>query len=88
MFAEINFLDIFERFGVTMGFLMFLLWTSYNGFGWLGSNIILPLHHRHMLFIDRLEDSLREVAKAQSESMHILTEVLKQTKTMHKEPRP
>lgn len=76
MFADINFIDIFERFGVSLSFLIFLLWVTYKGFGWLGSNILLPLHQRHMLFIDRLENSINEVAKVQSESMRILSEVL------------
>jgi hypothetical protein len=76
MFADINFIDIFERFGVSLSFLIFLLWVTYKGFGWLGSNILLPLHQRHMLFIDRLESSINEVAKVQSESMRILSEVL------------
>jgi hypothetical protein len=76
MFADINFIDIFERFGVSLSFLIFLLWVTYKGFGWLGSNILLPLHQRHMLFIDRLENSINEVSKVQSESMRILAEVL------------
>ena len=76
MFADLNIVDIFERFGVTLSFLIFLLWVTYKGFGWLGSNILLPLHQRHMLFIDRLENSINEVAKVQSESMRILSEVL------------
>jgi len=76
MFADINFIDIFERFGVSLSFLIFLLWVTYKGFGWLGGNILLPLHQRHMLFIDRLENSINEVAKVQSESMRILAEVL------------
>lgn len=85
MFGEINFVDIFEKFGVSLGFLIFLLWVTYKGFGWLGGNILLPLHQRHMLFIDRLENSIGEVAKAQAESLRILTEVLNYTKTLKKE---
>ena len=85
MFAEINIIDIFERFGVSLSFLVFMLWTTYKGFGWLGSNILLPLHQRHMLFIDRLENSIGEVAKAQAESLRILTEGLNYTRTLKKE---
>lgn len=87
MFGEINFVDIFEKFGVSLGFLVFMLWTTYKGFGWLGSNIILPLHQRHMLFIDRLENSIGEVAKAQAESLKILTEVLNYTRILKKEAK-
>ena len=85
MFSEINFIEIFEKFGVSLGFLVFMLWTTYKGFSWLGQNIILPLHQRHMLFIDRLEGSIGEVAKAQAESLKILTEVLNYTRTLKKE---
>ena len=85
MFSEINFVEIFEKFGVSLGFLVFILWATYKGFGWLGSNILLPLHQRHMVFIDRLESSIGEVAKAQAESLRILTEVLNYTRTLKKE---
>jgi len=85
MFSEINFVEIFEKFGVSLGFLVFMLWTTYKGFGWLGSNILLPLHQRHMLFIDRLESSIDEVSKVQAESLRILTEVLNYTRTLKKE---
>jgi len=85
MFSEINFVEIFEKFGVSLGFLVFMLWVTYKGFGWIGSNILLPLHQRHMLFIDRLESSIGEVAKAQAESLKILTEVLNYTRTLKKE---
>jgi hypothetical protein len=87
MFADINFIDIFEKFGVSLGFLVFMLWTTYKGFGWLGSNILLPLHQRHMLFIDRLESSINEVTKVQTESMRILAEVLNHTKTLRKDSK-
>ena len=87
MFAEINIIDIFERFGVSLSFLIFLLWAVYKGFSWLGQNIILPLHQRHMLFIDRLEGSIGEVAKAQAESLKILTEVLNYTRILKKEAK-
>jgi len=85
MFADLNIVDIFERFGVTLSCLVFLLWVVYKGFSWLGQNILLPLHQRHMVFIDRLESSIGEVAKAQAESLRILTEVLNYTRTLKKE---
>ena len=87
MFADINIVDIFERFGVSLSFLIFLLWVTYKGFGWLGSNILLPLHQRHMLFIDRLESSINEVTKVQTESMRILAEVLNHTKILRKDSK-
>jgi len=87
MFSEINFIEIFEKFGVSLGFLVFMLWVTYKGFGWIGSNILLPLHQRHMLFIDRLESSINEVTKVQTESMRILAEVLNHTKTLRKDSK-
>lgn len=87
MFADINFIELFERFGVSFGFLIFMLWSTYTGFSWLGKNIILPLHQRHMLFIDRIEGSIGEVAKAQSESLRLLTEVLNHTRVLKKEAK-
>ena len=85
IFADINIIDIIERFGVSLSFLVFLLWAVYKGLSWLGQNILLPLHQRHMVFIDRLESSIGEVAKAQAESLRILTEVLNYTRTLKKE---
>jgi hypothetical protein len=35
-----------------------------------------------MLFIDRLESGIGEVTKAQTDSMKILTEILRQTKEL------
>jgi hypothetical protein len=87
IFSEINFVEIFEKFGVSLGFLVFMLWVTYKGFGWIGSNILLPLHQRHMLFIDRLESSINEVTKVQTESMRILAEVLNHTKTLRKDSK-
>jgi hypothetical protein len=40
-----------------------------------------------MLFIDRLEGSIGEVAKAQAESLKILTEVLNYTRILKKEAK-
>ena len=88
IFSEINFVEIFEKFGVSLGFLIFILWSVYKGFKWLCENIILPLHQRHMLFIDRLENSINEVTKVQTESMRILAEVLNHTKTLRKDSKP
>ena len=87
MFSEINLIDIFEKFGVTLSFLVFFLLAAYRGFCWLGQNIILPLHQRHMIFIDRIEGSIGEVAKAQAESLRILSEVLNYTKILKKEAK-
>lgn len=82
MFADFDFISLFERFGVTLTFLIFLVWCVYHGGSWIGINILLPLHQRHMLFIDRLESGIGEVTKAQTESMKILTEILTQTREL------
>jgi hypothetical protein len=82
MIADIDFVSLIERFGVTLTFLVFLVWCVYRGGSWVGVNILLPLHQRHMLFIDRLESGIGEVTKAQTDSMKILTEILSQTKEL------
>lgn len=82
MFSEVDFLGIIERFGVTLSFLIFLVWCVYRGGSWFAINILLPLHQRHILFIDRLETSIGEVTKAQTESMKILAEILTQTREL------
>jgi len=82
MIADIDFVSLIERFGVTLTFLIFLVWCVYRGGSWVGVNILLPLHQRHMLFIDRLESGIGEVTKAQTDSMKILTEILRQTKEL------
>jgi hypothetical protein len=82
MIAEIEFIGLIERFGVTLTFLVFLVWCVYRGGTWLGINILLPMHQRHILFIDRLESGISDVTKAQTESMQVLTEILRQTKEL------
>jgi len=82
MLAELDIVSLVEKFGITLTFLVFLVWCVYRGGSWVGVNILLPLHQRHMLFIDRLEAGIGELTSAQTESMKILTQILQQTKEL------
>lgn len=82
MVPGFDIVTLIERFGVPITFLAFFVFCVYKGGGWLGTSILLPLHQRHMLFIDRLEAGIGEVTKAQSESMRVLSLILQQTKEL------
>lgn len=71
-----------ERIGVSCTFLVFFVWATYKGFSWLGSNIILPLHERHIKFIDRLESSIENVVQSQATTMIILNQILLSTREL------
>lgn len=71
-----------ERLGVSCTFLMFFVWTTYKAANWLGNKIILPLHDRHIKFIDRLENGLENVVKSQENTMTILNQILLNTREL------
>lgn len=74
---------LIERLGVSCTFLMFFVWTTYRAANWLGEKIILPLHDRHIKFIDRLENGLESVVKSQENTMGILNQILLNTRELH-----
>ena len=71
-----------ERLGVSCTFLIFFVWTTYKAANWLGNKIILPLHDRHIKFIDRLENGLENVVKSQENTMTILNQILLNTREL------
>lgn len=74
---------LIERLGVSCTFLMFFVWTAYRAANWLGDKIILPLHDRHIKFIDRLEVGLENVVKSQENTMDLLNQILLNTRELH-----
>jgi len=74
---------LIERLGVSCSFLIFFVWTTYRAATWLGEKIILPLHERHIKFIDRLEVGLESVVKSQENTMDILNQILLNTRELH-----
>lgn len=73
---------LIERLGVSCTFLIFFVWTTYKAANWLGDKIILPLHDRHIKFIDRLENGLENVVKSQENTMTILNQILLNTREL------
>lgn len=73
---------LIERLGVSCTFLIFFVWTTYKAANWLGNKIILPLHDRHIKFIDRLENGLENVVKSQENTMTILNQILLNTREL------
>lgn len=57
-------LRIFERLGLPVAILCFLGYGGWVGARWLGTEIIVPMFNRQMEFIDKVETSVDEVAKA------------------------
>ena len=73
---------LIERLGVSCTFLIFFVCTTYKAANWLGNKIILPLHDRHIKFIDRLENGLENVVKSQENTMTILNQILLNTREL------
>ena len=78
-----DFILLIERLGVSCSFLIFFVWSTYKASTWLGEKIILPLHDRHIKFIDRLEVGLENVVKSQENTMEILNQILLKTRELH-----
>lgn len=61
------FLQIFEKIGIPMGILAVFSWGFWKSAQWCGTRIILPIHERHMQFLDSLEDTLKCLAHGQDQ---------------------
>jgi hypothetical protein len=60
-------LQIVEKLGIPMGVLMVFSWGFWKSAQWAGTRIILPIHERHMQFLDSLEDTLKTLAGGQDQ---------------------
>lgn len=62
-----SWLQIVEKIGIPMGILAVFSWGFWKSAQWAGTKIILPIHERHMQFLDSLEDTLKMLAGGQDQ---------------------
>ena len=65
--AEIDWLSLFDKMGIPVAALVAIGYGIFSTCKWLGNNILMPLHQRHLLFLDRLEAGIQKICDKQVE---------------------
>lgn len=64
--------SIFRDLGVPVALLIGMGWGLYHGMIWLGNTIIIPLHKRHLQFLDKVEAAVDSLSASQHKLGHEL----------------
>ena len=65
--AEIDWPNLIDKLGVPVAALAAIGYSIYGTIRWIGANILIPIHQRHLLFLDRLETSIEKICNTQVE---------------------
>ena len=60
-----DWLTIIDRLGLPCVALIAIGYGLHNSARWLGNNILMPIHQRHLVFLDRLEAGLNRIVETQ-----------------------
>ncbi len=63
---------LFKDLGVPVALLVGMGWGLYHGMVWLGNQIIVPLHKRHLQFLDKVEAAVDTLSASQAKLGHEL----------------
>lgn len=63
----VDWLTIIEKLGLPVAALVGLSYGVFQTLKWFGNNIVMPLHQRHLLFLDRLEGSIDKICSTQAD---------------------
>ena len=63
--AEIDWPNLIDKLGVPVAALAAIGYAIYSTIKWIGNNILIPIHQRHLLFLDRLETSIEKICNTQ-----------------------
>jgi hypothetical protein len=74
--------SIVRDLGVPVALLIGMAWGMYTGMIWLGNNIIIPLHRRHLQFLDKVEAAVDSLSASQEKLGHEL-ERMSETMRVH-----
>lgn len=61
---------IVRDLGLPVALLLGLFWGLYQGTCWFGQKVVIPLQERHLLFLDKLEKAMEQIADTQSKLAH------------------
>ena len=57
--------NLIEKLGLPVVALVSIGYALYNSCRWIGTNILLPIHNRHLVFLDRLEVGIEKIVDVQ-----------------------
>ena len=60
-----DWLTIIDRLGLPVVALIAIGYGLHNSARWLGNNILMPIHQRHLIFLDRLEAGISRIVDTQ-----------------------
>ena len=63
--ADIDWPNLIDKLGVPVAALAAIGYAIYSTIKWIGNNILIPIHQRHLLFLDRLETSIEKICNTQ-----------------------
>lgn len=63
--AEIDWPNLIDKLGVPVAALAAIGYAIYSTIRWIGNNILIPIHQRHLVFLDRLETSIDKICQTQ-----------------------
>ena len=58
-------LNLVEKLGLPVVALFAIGYSLYSSCRWIGTNILLPIHNRHLVFLDRLETGIEKIVDVQ-----------------------
>lgn len=61
----LDWVTILDKLGLPVAALVGLSYGIFHTLKWFGNNIVMPLHQRHLLFLDRLENSIDKICTTQ-----------------------
>jgi len=69
-YAEANvgnsdWLNLIDKLGLPVVALVAIGYALYNSCKWIGTNILLPIHNRHLIFLERLELGIEKIVDVQ-----------------------
>ncbi len=64
---SLDWIAILEKLGVPVAALFGLSYGVFTTLKWFGNNIVMPLHQRHLIFLDRLEAGIQKICDKQVE---------------------
>lgn len=63
--GSFDWLTIIDRLGLPVVALIAIGYGLHNSARWLGNNILMPIHQRHLVFLDRLEAGISRIVDTQ-----------------------
>lgn len=60
-----DWLLLIEKLGLPVVALVSIGYALYNSCKWMGTNILLPIQQRHLVFLDRLEIGIEKIVDVQ-----------------------